>query len=268
MSFKLCFKRKILLWIISFGLANYNCLSWAQTKPNPFKKTVPEAQENSYKLPKLPPRGAPIGRRRGGTSRNNCPPLETPLTALVPGEETSAGLVQSNSFLASTVSENPTFWFYIPKLPEQVQTGEFILQNEAGEDLERTQIKLPSTEGAIAISLPSNSSYSLTVGKKYHWYFKIYCDLATPESDYIFVDAWIDRVALTSNLKIQLQITNREDYLVYSDHHIWYDALTSLGEKILSDPNSKKLKADWFNFLELIELSNLGNLPIVKIYQL
>lgn len=267
-SLELRFKLKLLLLFIFLGLVNRNCLSVAQAKSPQTSNTTSEAQQNNSPQFKLPARGSPVGRRRGGTSRNNCPSLEPPLTALVPGEEISTGLAQSNSYLASTVSENPTFWFYIPKLPDQMRTGEFILQTEAGEDLKRTQIKLPSTEGAIAITLPSNSKYSLAIGKKYHWYFKIYCGESIPDSDYSFVDAWIERIPLSPDLKNQLQTTNLADYLIYRDRHIWYDALTSLGQRIKTNPNDNKLKTDWVDLLTSVNLSHLSNLPVINIYQL
>jgi hypothetical protein len=268
MSFKLCLKTKFLLLFIFLVPVNYNYSSLAQAKPNQFSKTTPEAQQNNSSKFKLPVRGAPMGRRRGGTSRNNCPPLNSPITALVPGEETLTELVQSKSYLALTVSKKPTFWFYIPKLPTQMQTGEFFIETEAGEVLKRTQIKLPSTEGAIAITLPSSSKYSLAMGEKYHWYFKIYCGESTPESGYYFVDAWIERIPVLPELKTRLQITNQTDYLIYRDCHIWYDAINSLGQKLQINPNDNKLKTDWVDLLKSVNLSYLGNLPIIGIYQL
>jgi hypothetical protein len=267
MPFRLYLKLQFLLLFIFLEL--FYCFSWAQAEPEQSNATTAETRNNSSpQLQKLPNRGAPVGRRRGGTSRNNCPALDLPLTALVPGKETLAGLSKSNSFLAPTVSEHPTFWLYIPKLLDNVRTGEFILQTEAGKDLERTQIKLPSTSGMIGITLSSNSKYSLAIGKKYHWYFKIYCGEPTPERDYFFVDAWVERVAIASELKIQLQITNKADYLVYRDRHIWYDTLTSLGKQLQTNPNNSELQTDWIELLESVELSHLSSQPIVKIYQL
>lgn len=270
MSLKIPLKPKYLLLFIFLELltCNYFSLTPAQ-KPHQSNKTETQSRQNSsLSSLKLPSRGAPLGRRRGGTSRNGCPAIDVPLTALVPGKETATELSPSSSFLASTVSEHPTFWLYIPQLPDKLRTGEFILQTETGEDLERAQIKLPSTAGAIAIALSSNAQYSLATGQKYHWYFKIYCGEPTPDSDYIFVDAWIEKVALSPELEIQLQIPQKPDYLVYSDQHIWYDALTSLGKQIQTNPNNNELKTDWHNLLRMVELCHLGNYPIVKIHQL
>ncbi len=269
MSLKLSLKHKLLFLLIFLGMNNVNYPSWAEVKSNQPAKTAPEAQSNNpSKLPKLPPRGAPIGRRRGGTSRNNCPAISSPLTALVPGSEISKESAQSNSYLASTTSENPTFWFYIPKLPAQMQTGEFILQTEAGKDLKRSEIKLPATEGIIAITLPPSSKYSLAIGQKYHWYFKIYCQESTLESDYSFVDAWIERIPLSTELKTQLETNERAEYQIYRDRQVWYDALTSLGHKLKTNSDDNELKTDWVNLLKSVDLSYLGNLSVIKIYQL
>lgn len=275
MSFKLkldfkFIKFKHLLLFILLEFLTCNGFIWAQAKPEQSSDAAAETRQNSSERRslKLPPRGSPIGRRRGGTNRNNCPALDLPPTALVPGKETFTRLAQSKSFLASTVSEHPTFWLYIPQLPERMKTGEFILQTETGEDLERTQIKLPSTAGTIAISLPPDSPYSLTVGKKYQWYFKIYCDESISDSDYVFVDAWIERVSFSSELKQQLQMTNKKDYTIYGDRYIWYNALTSLGKRLQTSPNDRKFKTDWYYLLESVDLSHLSDVPIIKIYQL
>ena len=264
---KLPWKLNYLLLLIFLELVTNNRLIWAQTQHSRTNATANQTNTSRSSL-KLPARGSPIGRRRGGTSRNNCPALDSSLTALVPGQEAATGLSQSKSFLASTVSEHPTFWLYIPQLPDNMNKGEFILQTETGEDVERSTISLPDREGAIAISLPENSQSSLAIGKKYHWYFKIYCGEPTSDSDYIFVDAWIERVALASELKIQLQMTNKADYLIYRDRQLWYDALDDLGKLLLTNPDRQQLKTDWFNLLKSVELSHLKDIPIVKIYQL
>ncbi len=269
MSFKLRWKLKVLFLFTLFKLINCDSLSLAQAKPpqDPKTNNIEAPNTNSSKL-KLPARGSPVGRRRGGTSRNNCLPLDSPLTALVPGSETSTGLVQSKSYLASTISENPTFWVYIPKLPDQMQTGEFILQTEAGQDIKRTQIKLPSTESVIAITLPPNSEHSLTIGKKYHWYFKIYCGKSILQSDYFFIDAWIERIEASPELKYRLQTTNLANHLIHQDLYVWYDAITILGQKLLVEPNDDKLQTDWVQMLKSIDLLDISNSSIIKVYQL
>ncbi|ACC81654.1 DUF928 domain-containing protein [Nostoc punctiforme] len=218
--------------------------------------------------PKLPDNGAPIGRRRGGTSRNDCPAVNIPVTALVPGKEASGDSQDSASFLASTISEHPTFWVYTPELPNNARSGEFILQNEVGEDIYQKSLTLPQTASFIAISLPSSPKYSLQIGKKYHWYFKIYCGKPEPETGYFYVDAWIERIALTNDLDLKLKMQKSLKYITYFEQNIWYNALTNLGEQIRSNSQNNNFKTDWVNFLKSIDLQDISQEPVVIIDKL
>lgn len=222
-------------------------------------------------LPKLPDNGAPTGRRRGGTSRDGCPTLNTPITALVPGEETSGSSQAgtdpksiSKSFLASTVAEHPTFWFYVPNLPAHARSGEFVLQNEAGDDVYRTPLVLPQKPGVISISLPQNPQYSLKTDNKYHWYFKVYCGNPQETPEYFFVDGEVQRVALTRVLESQLNTAKSGKYRVYAANNIWYDALTNLADLLSTDSQNPMLAEDWADLLKSVGLQDLAQAPIVQ----
>ena len=223
--------------------------------------------------PKFPDNGAPTGRRRGGTSRDGCPALNKPLTALVPGEET-LGEVQagtspkiiSKSFLASTVAKYPTFWFYVPKLHTTAHRSEFVLQNEAGDDVYATALTLPEKPGIISISLPQSSQYSLEKDLKYHWYFKVHCGVTQKTPDYFFVDGWVQRVALNRDLESLLKGAKTGEYIAYAANNIWYDALTNLAELRCTNSQNHMLKDDWANLLRLVGLQDLAQEPVVQRY--
>lgn len=224
-------------------------------------------------LPKFPDNGAPTGRRRGGTSRDGCPALNTPLTALVPGEETLGELqggaspkIISKSLLASTVAEYPTFWFYVPQLTTTARSGEFVLQNEAGDDVYRTPVTLPEKPGVISISLPMSPQYSLKTDNKYLWYFKVYCGAPKNTSEYFFVDGWVQRVALTRNLESQLKTAKPGGYMAYAANNIWYDALTNLADLLSTDSQNATLVEDWADLLKSVGLQDLAQAPIVQRY--
>ncbi|WP_084226959.1 DUF928 domain-containing protein [Nostoc sp. KVJ20] len=217
-------------------------------------------QNQSVPPPPLPDNGAPVGRRRGGTSRNDCPALKIPVTALVPGKERLNDFQDSTSLLASTISEYPTFWVYTPELPNNTRNAEFILQDEAGEDIYRTSLTLPPASAVISINLPSNPKYALKIGNKYQWYFKIYC--GQPEAKYFYVDAWIERIALTKELELKLKAVKSRKYLTYFDQKIWYDALTELGELLRTDSQNNNLKTNWANFLKSIDLQDIAQEPV------
>ena len=232
------------------------------------KETSSNTQDSPVQPPPLPNNGTPVGRRRGGTSRNQCPVSNLPLTALVPGQDTSKQTGQNFvSFLASTVSEYPTVWIYIPESFKNYHVGEFVFQNEAGKDIYRQSFKLPETEGVIGINLPKKPEYSLEIGKKYHWYFKIYCGEPQSETAYYYVDSWIQRIAFTPQLQMQLNKARSEEYWAYFEQNIWYDTLTVLAQLLQANPSSSNLQKDWSNILQSIDLSNITQKPIVKIYQ-
>ena len=282
-----------IVWIAIFGITNTigligpalseSSVSSHDSRNLP-KETSDNTEDSSVKPPPLPNNGIPLGRRRGGTSRNQCPAIDLPLTALVPGQDNSKQTGQSFvSFLASTVSEYPTVWIYIPKSLNNYPVGEFILQNEAGKDIYRKSLELPETEGIIGINLPTKSEYSLAIGKKYHWYFKIYCGEPNSETAYYYVDSWIQRVTLTPEFEIELNQVNNaiaetevasaclaiksKKYWAYFEQNIWYDTLTVLGKLLQANPSSSNLQEDWSELLQSIDLSNITQKPILKIYQ-
>jgi hypothetical protein len=263
-------------------LANYPAQVYPQVAP-PVKKVVPKTQNPLAKL-KFPRNGTPIGRRQGGARRTGtqCPDLKTPITALVPGEETAD---ESKSFLAFTVSEYPTFWVYVPQLPANLR-GEFVFQDEKGVDIYRTPLTLPEKSGAIGISLPQSPQYALKTNNKYQWYFFVYCGDTPKESlrersntsEYFSVNAWVERVALTSQLESQLKTAKPGEYTVYAVNYIWQDAVTNLAQmrQINSDlgkttPTLREAKAteyrvlsdDWTNLLTSVGLSEFASAPIV-----
>ncbi|ARV61006.1 hypothetical protein BZZ01_22410 [Nostocales cyanobacterium HT-58-2] len=213
---------------------------------------------------KFPDNGEPTGRRRGGTSRRDgCPELKTPITAVVPGEENG-----NKSFLAATIAEYPTFWVYVPELPKNVRSAEFVLQDEQDHDVYRTSVTLPGKAGTIGINLPSSPQYALKQNSKYHWFFRVYCGNPQNQPEYFFVDAWLQRVALTPDLQQQLKSTKSGEYKVYAANHLWYDAITNLADLDRTHSDTSILAEDWMNLFEGLGLKELAQAPILQRYNL
>lgn len=230
----------------------------------PFGNSV--ANTVNYLAQKFPDNGEPKGRRRGGTSRREgCPNLKTPITALVPGQETN-----NESFLASTVAEYPMFWVYVPDLPAFIRSGEFVLQDKEGNDVYRTQIALPGKQGVVGISIPQNPQYGLKQNMKYHWFFRVYCGEPQNKPEYFFVDAWLQRVALPNNLLQQLNKAKPRQYTIYAANNLWYDALTSLAElrSAARKQEARSLAQDWTELFKSVGLPELASAPIVQSYGL
>ena len=201
-------------------------------------------------------RGRP-GRKGGTGSRGDCFALGMPLTALVP-----------TSNLGLTVNSNPTFWFYVPYKPDDALSGEFSLQDEQNNEVYRTPFTLPGTPGIVSISLPSTKA-PLEIGKRYRWYFKIYCPLqeSSEPSTPAFVQGWVQRVSLNDinpNLESQLKAgkTPLERIALYAENGIWHEALTGLAELRRTSPRDVTLDDDWADLLRSVGLERLVQEPL------
>ena len=240
------------------------------SKVNSSDKYLPRpiSLTQKYLAQKVPDNiGAPTGRRKGGATRDpkQCSSLEKPITALVPGGKSGE---KNKSFFASTVDQYLNVWLFVPQLTTPMKFGEFVLQDDNGNDILRKRMSLPHKAGVIGISIPQNPQYALKENHKYQWYFQVYCGDREIPREYAYVDAWLQKVALTPNLQQQLQTTKQGKYTVYSKNHLWYDAVSDLAQLRTRNPNSKQLAQDWANLLKIFNLEEFVDVPIIKNYVL
>jgi Domain of Unknown Function (DUF928) len=265
-----------IIFTLLLGVVNYPLLekSQAATPPNnsviqkskslpdvkfPGNSTAKDGQPinitNNDVALSLPSNGTPTGRRKGGGRRDDgCPNFSQPLTALVPGEEKS-----NESHLAYTVSNYPTFWIYIPQRPETVKYGEFSLQDKDGKKIYEAKLTLPKESGIIGIKVPNKPEYILQENHKYRWFFTLFCDEEKNSS--VDIDAWIQRVPLTPYLETQLK-----SFKTYGNNNIWYDTLTILAEKKLTNSNLPEAINAWMHLLKSVDLGELASTPIIMTY--
>lgn len=194
-------------------------------------------------------RGRPADREGTG-SRGDCPPVDVPLTALVPSRN-----------VGYFVEPYPSLWFYVPYKSSEVTSAEFSLQDEQNNDVYRTNFSLPQNPGIISLNLAGATP--LEINKMYQWYVKIYCTqqkLSTP----IFIRGWVQRVAIQPELERQLQTATspRQRVMLYAKNGIWYSALTELAKLRLTSPQDANFNQDWANLLRDVGLENLIQKPI------
>ena len=192
------------------------------------------------------------GSRRGGASRGDCPPIQPPLTALIP--ETNLGL---------TTKEYPTLWFYIPYNPAEIGQAELMLLDENKRPaLEKPiSVELSGTPGIVGVTLPSTAK-PLEPEREYQWFFELVCDSENPSNN-PRVDGWIKRVQLGQELNGQLENNQTEpSYLAYAENGIWYDALTGLIRTLRVKPSDSTLTNSWSDFLESVGLEELRETPV------
>jgi hypothetical protein len=195
--------------------------------------------------------GAP-GNRVGAATRGSCPSDKNkpPLTALIPGK--NKGL---------TISDRPTFWFYVPYQASSTTPVEFTLTDAQEKEIYKQNLQLTNTPGVIGVTIPANTS-SLEIDKTYQWQLSINC---TSRID--AVNGRIKRVKASAEVTRQLQAsTGRSRIIVFAENSFWYDTLTGLIELRRQKPQDEDLKADWEDLLKSngVDLANIAAEPIVS----
>ena len=220
-------------------------------------------------LPRLPPGGPQtesggprfvppiedigLPTRQGGSLRGGCASSnQLSLTALVP--ENKVGL---------TVSDYPTFFFYLPQT--EAELAEFILEDQSGNQIYKQTLTISNLSGAIGISIPANKNVPpLEVGKSYRWNFTVICNAQDRSAD-VWETGIVQRVQLSADILRQLEKADpRQKTVIYAENGIWQDALSTLAAARRANPNDAGLTADWESLLDSVTLGKIAREPIVQ----
>ncbi len=195
------------------------------------------------------PGGIPTGRQRGGAVRGRCSNLGQNIIALVPS--TKEGI----PFVEQTITERPTFWFYVPY---SGLNAEFVLINNQDKDVYSKIFPLNQQPGIIDLKLPETIP-PLEQGNEYRWVFSAICNPQNRAADAI-VNGKLKRIPVSPALNNQLKTASAKNRVsVYTDANLWYETLTTLAELRHNDPQDAQVKADWANVLQLMGLPS--NVP-------
>ncbi|KAB8331622.1 DUF928 domain-containing protein [Scytonema tolypothrichoides VB-61278] len=193
------------------------------------------------------PGGVVKGVQRGGAVRGNCPNLDQQTIALIPSTE------KGIAFVEQTISERPSFWFYVPNLPASRVDAEFVLLDSQDNEVYSAILPLKQLSGIINLQLPKTVP-ALKEGKEYHWVFYAICNPQNRAAD-VIVNGWLKRILVNSALSTQLKTSSpKERVSVYTDAKLWYETLTALAELQRSNPQDTEVKTDWANVLQLAGL--------------
>ncbi|MGI0493756.1 DUF928 domain-containing protein [Alkalinema pantanalense CENA528] len=227
---------------------------------------------NVFTPPPPPPdRDAP-GNRGGGAGRG-CGVGSQTLMALVPEyHQALPAEGEITKVWGTTIAERPTLWFYVPYAAADVVSLEFVLQDQSSpaQDIYRSAVVPPVSPGIISIRLPDQVP-GLEAGKLYQWYFKarLQCQSSQPGTPSPMVkeqiNGWVQRITPSQSLATQLkQATPQQQTALYIQNGIWFDALNSLAELRLANPQATSLTEDWKRLLQSIGLESLADQPIIK----
>lgn len=199
-----------------------------------------------------PKRGIP-GRREGAGTRGTC----------LRGPKLLMPLAPSDSFSA-TVSNSPTFFWYVPKTA--AQTAEFALLDENDRTLYKTTVALSSTPGVISITVPASVTASvLTVGTDFYWQLSILCDPSQPSIN-PFVEGVVQRIKPPAALASQLKKASlHERSTLYATNGIWQDAIATLAQERCAKPQDQRVIASWTRLLQSVHLEDYAETPLTQV---
>jgi hypothetical protein len=163
--------------------------------------------------------------------------------------------------IARTVSDYPTFFFYLPQ--PNAELAEFILEDENGNLIYGQALTIKNLSGVIGVSIPANTNVPpLEVGKKYTWVFSLVCDLEDRAGDQVERGV-VQRVELSADILRQLDAADpRQKTVIYAENGIWHDALGTLAAARRANPNAPVLKTDWESLLDSVTLGEIAKEPI------
>ncbi len=200
----------------------------------------------SSQLPKPPDTGTPSGNSTPATTRPQitCQETNKPLTALL-----------ANNGSDFTISEYPKFWFYIPYASKEISYMEFLLLNGTErQTIYHTAVKLKEQPGLIEIAIPAEPQYALKVNENYRWRFNLDCEPDRRTEPDLVVNGWVRRIPLNPQLKNQLEAVKPQQYSIYRDNFIWYDAIALLAELHFAEPENQELSDAWANLWQSLDL--------------
>jgi len=185
---------------------------------------------------------------RGGCASTS----QLSLTALVPKNK-----------IARTVSDYPTFFFYLPQT--EAELAEFILEDESGNQIYQQDLTIKNLSGVIGLSIPANTNVPpLEVGKNYTWKFTVVCDADDRSSDQLETGV-VRRVELSADILSQLEKADpRQKTFIYAQNGIWQDALSNLAAARRANPNEPVFQTDWESLLDSVTLAEIAKEPIVE----
>lgn len=187
------------------------------------------------------------GTQRPGESK--CP--------IFPTDEINFKLIGFMPRAGTTTQANPTFWFYVPYVPEKVDSFMFVLQDEQNRSIGYAPqpATLVGTPGFIKINLPP--TVNLEIGQSYNWVLSVNCDRENKE-DRIYVRGRIQRIAPRS-----VPLSTRECIDRYAEIGYQYDCFNLLAQQHQNNPDDPGSTAEWNQYLKLMKFEALAPQPFV-----
>ncbi|XHX77652.1 MAG: DUF928 domain-containing protein [Stenomitos frigidus ULC029] len=218
----------------------------------------------------------PSRSRVGGFSRSpkSCD-NQTQITAFAPPPRADEKIDEKHGAVDATLSSHPTFWVHLAGVPQDTPI-QFTLQDEAigKKDLYITKFQSNGKTGILGVRLPSTAP-DLKVGKRYVWQMAIRCEPTDRSADRV-LGGWVERLDPTQikptqgfNPKPLVQelarASEQDQPALYAGLGVWQDAVTTLVNLQLKQPQNRELKDDWRTLLTEAQMKEFIHAPLLGV---
>jgi len=200
---------------------------------------------------------------RGGAARGGCLSGTDGLKPIVPPVVSEQE--KDKVYSVSTIAAHPKFFVYIPQT--SAQKAEFIISDNNENEIVKEKFALTGTPGVIAFSLPSNAT-PLEVGKTYKWSLEILCEAGNINDPASvdrnpFVQGEVERIQPPATLVNIGKVAPSERPDLYAQSQVWYESISSLAELQYANPQDLRLKKDWEDLLNSVNLDTVAEAPLL-----
>lgn len=197
-----------------------------------------------------PPRRISRTQRRDGSGSRGCSnskAIATSLTLIVP-----------SNHVPTTVSNHPTFLWYVSEVVS-APVKFTLIEQQSLKPVFKKQLKIQKA-GIMQLQIPSRAP-ALVEGKQYRWTVALVCNERRP-SENTYAYAWIERVPLDGELaQLLAGVTSRQERaLILARAGIWYDAASTLYEISQRNSDKRVVFSAFDNFTKLLRQVGLSKL--------
>lgn len=168
-------------------------------------------------------------------------------------EQSPIPLILSDQETLQTTAEYPSLFFYVPPI-QQAKGLELVIRDDSKfEILQKVSLNPSGKAGIVRVNL-SKTGKPLEPNKRYTWSFSVICSFQNRDND-LSLQGSVKRVLPDENLTFDLKTAAPQERIeVYVKNKYWEDALRTLVDLRLQNPNDTEVKKYWEELLKLFGL--------------
>jgi hypothetical protein len=222
---------------------------------------VERYQMRASRFSRVARRGRPRRRTGAATRGGQCieliPLIPTYKEKCSPNQQATGDSSELPLFL--TTAKHPTFFFYIPQIPQEEELL-FELKDQSGNILYELTFNPPQKPGIVSVSFPISKA-PLKVNQEYRWSILVDSDRGDEDYPEGLIKREETNPELAKNLKAASPL---EGVALYAENGYWEDSLRTIVDLRRQRPQDEEINIEWGNLLETVNLEeDVINAPLL-----